>query len=116
MSQIPLQACRLLLTDIIIMFPFSTSSAVLEGKCENLREIGKGKRPNKSNSLSKSEVKILWECGQLGTHSPMSLLVTIWWLFTLNFELRGQQEHHFMTFNDFQFKIDDFGNEFVTFA
>ena len=46
----------------------------------------------------------------------MSLLVTIWWLFTLNFELRGQQEHHFMTVNDFQFKIDDFGNEFVTFA
>ena len=40
----------------------------------------------------------------------------IWWLFTLHFELRGQQEHHSMTVNDFQFKIDDFGNEFVAFA
>ena len=34
---------------------FSTSRAVLEGKCKNLREHGKGKRPNKSNSLSESE-------------------------------------------------------------
>ena len=42
---------------------FSTSRAVLEGKCKNLREHGKGKRPNKSNSLSESEVNILWECG-----------------------------------------------------
>ena len=95
---------------------FSTSSAVLEGKCKHVRERGKGKRPNKSNSLSKSEVNTLQECGKLGTHSPVSLLVMIWWLFTLHFELRGQQEHHSMTVNDFQFKIDDFGNEFVAFA
>ena len=95
---------------------FSTSRAVLEGKCKNLREHGKGKRPNKSNSLSESEVNILWECGQLGTHCPMSLIKTIWWLFTLHFGLIGRQEHHFMTISDFQFKKDDFGNEFVTFA
>ena len=95
---------------------FSTSRAVLEGKCKNLREHGKGKRPNKSNSLSESEVNILWECGQLGTHSPMSLIDTIWWLFTLHFGLKGRQKHHSMTVSDFQFKKDDFGNEFVTFA
>ena len=34
---------------------FSTSRAVLEGKCKNITEHGKGKRPNKSNSLSESE-------------------------------------------------------------
>ena len=95
---------------------FSTSRAVLEGKCKNSREHGKGKRPNKSNSLSESEVNILWECGQLGTHSPMSLINTIWWLFTLHFGLRGRQEHHSMTVSDFQFKKDDFGNEFVTYT
>ena len=60
--------------------------------------------------------RMTWECGQLGTHSPMSLINTIWWLFTLHFRLRGRQEHHSMTVNDFQFKKDDFGNEFVTFA
>ena len=64
---------------------FSTSRAVLEGKCKNLREHGKGKRPNKSNSLSESEVNILWECGQLGTPSLLSLINTICWLFILRF-------------------------------
>ena len=29
----------------------------------------------------------MWECGQLGTHSPISLINTIWWLFTLHFGL-----------------------------
>ena len=46
----------------------------------------------------------------------MSLINTIWWLFTLRFGLRGWQEHHSMTVSDFQFKKDDFGNEFVTSA
>ena len=48
---------------------FSTSRAVLEEKRKNLREHGKGRQPNKSNSLSENEVNILWECGQLRTHS-----------------------------------------------
>ena len=30
---------------------FSISRTILEGKCKNLREHGKGKRPNKCNSL-----------------------------------------------------------------
>ena len=38
------------------------------------------------------------------------------WLFTLQFGLRGRQEHHSMTVSDFQFKKDDFGNEFVMSA
>ena len=94
---------------------FSTSRAVPEGKCKNL-EHGKGKRPNESNSLSESAANILWECGQLGTQSPMSLINKIWWLFTLHFGLRGRQEHHSRPFSDFPFKKDDFGNELVTFA
>ena len=53
----------------------------------------------------------MWECGQLGTHSPKSLTNTIRWLFTLLFGLRGRQEHHSMTNSDFQFEF-----EFVTFA
>ena len=46
----------------------------------------------------------------------MFLINTMWWLFTLHFGLRGRREHHSMTVSDFQFKKDDFVNEFVTFA
>ena len=94
---------------------FSTSTVVLEEKCENLREHGKGKRANKSYSLSESEINILWECEQLGTQSPMSLINTIWWLFTLHFGLRGRQEYHSLAVSDIHFKKDDFDNEFVMF-
>ena len=52
----------------------------------------------------------MWECEQLGTHSPMSLINTIWWLFTLHFGLRGRQ-----AVSDIHFKKDDFDNEFVMF-
>ena len=37
----------------------STSRAVLKGKCKHLREHGKGKWPNKSNSLAESEANKL---------------------------------------------------------
>ena len=80
---------------------FSASRAVLERKCKNLREHGKGKRPNKFNSLSESEVNILWECGQLRTFSPMSLINRMWWLFTLHFGLRVRKEHRSITISDF---------------
>ena len=76
---------------------FSTSRAVLEGNCKNLRDHGKDKWPNKPSSLSESKINIWWECGQLGTDSAMSLRNTIWWLFTLHFGFRGWQEHHSMT-------------------
>ena len=70
---------------------FAKSRAVIQGKFKNLREHRKGKRANKSNSLSENnimwEVNIMWERGQLGAHSQTSLINTIWWLFTLHWAL-----------------------------
>ena len=39
---------------------------MLKGKVHLLREKGLGKKPNKTNSLTRQEEDILWECGQLG--------------------------------------------------
>ena len=76
---------------------FEGSCRVLEGKARYLRiELGMGKRPNKSSSISKSEEEILWESGQLGPNNPKSLLNTIWFLLTQHFGLRGRQEHYTM--------------------
>jgi len=69
------------------------SRKVLEGKARKLREQGKGKRPNRSKSLTKEEEEILWENGQLGGKSPRSLINTMWGLMTQHFGLRGRQEH-----------------------
>ena len=95
---------------------FATSQAVLEGKARFLREQGKGKRPNKASSLTSIEEEKLWECGQLGASTPLSLVNTIWLQLTQHFGLRGRQEHHTMKVEHFTLKKDDKGVEFLTFA
>ena len=95
---------------------FASSQSVLEGKARLLRENGKGKRPNRSHSLTKDEEIVLWDCGQLGISSPRSLINTIWWLLTQHLGLRGRKQHHELKLEDFTFKISDRGHEYVTLA
>ena len=45
---------------------FLNSRKVLEGKARKLRAQGKGKRPNRSRSLTKEEEEVLWQNGLLG--------------------------------------------------
>ena len=90
------------------------SRKVLKGKASKLREHGKGKRPNRSRSLTKEEEEVLWQNGQFGGGTPRTPLHTMWWLLTQNFFLRRRQEHHQMKIEDLQ--RDDDGNEFLTFA
>ena len=42
---------------------FKGSRNVLEGKTRLLREKGLGKKPNKTNILTRQEEDIQWECG-----------------------------------------------------
>ena len=64
--------------------------------------------------MTHAEEETLWSCGQFGSSTPASLINTIWWQFTQHFGLRGRQEP--MKVQDFSFKKDDKGNDFVTFA
>ena len=89
---------------------FLNSRKVLEGKTRKLREQGKGKRPNRSRSLTKEEEQVLWLNGQLGGSTPRALLNT------QHFGLRGWQEHYQMEVDDFTLQRDDDENEFLTFA
>ena len=59
---------------------FLSSSKVLEGKARKLREEGpRGKRPNRSKSLTNEEEESLWKSGQLGSGNPRALINTMWW-------------------------------------
>ena len=92
------------------------SRKILEGKAKKMREQGKGKRPNRSRSLTKKEEEVLWQDGQPGGGTPRALLNTMWLLLTQHFGLRGRQEHHQMKVDDFTLQRDNDGNEFLTFA
>ena len=47
--------------------------------------------------------------------SPQVLVQTVWWLLTQYFGLRGRQEHHSMTVEDFSFGLDENNTEYVEF-
>ena len=94
---------------------FLSSREVIEGKARSLREAGRGKRPNKSRSLTKEEEESLWGAGKLGNDNPDSLINTLWWELTQYFGLRGRQEHHSMKLEDFELLTDDDGTEFIQF-
>ena len=55
---------------------FLKSKNVLKARV--LREQGKGKRPNKTCSLSHDKIEQLWQSGQFGYHSPIALISTLW--------------------------------------
>ena len=95
---------------------FKRSRDVLEGKARLLREKGLGKKPNKTNSLTRQEEDILWECGQLGDKTPKSIIASRWWQLTQHFGLRGRQEHHSMRVEDSSFQKNETGASYIVYA
>ena len=86
---------------------------MLEGKARLLCQKGLGKKPKKTNSLTRQEEDILWECGQLGDKTPKNIIATLWWQLTQHFRLRGRQEDHSMRVEDFYFRKDETGASII---
>ena len=101
--------------NILSDLAFQSSRNILEGKARLLRQKGMGKRPNASRALTPQEEGILWSLNRLGGHDSLSLLRTMWFNNTLHFGLRGRQEHVVMTVENFRFRQDDEGIEFIEF-
>ena len=94
---------------------FIESRKVLEGKARQLRHLGMGKKPNKSRSLSKEDEKVLWDCGQLGDHSPNALINTVFMFLQQHFGWRGRQETYETQVGDLKFQTADDGTEYIVF-
>ena len=69
---------------------FETSRAALAAKRKLLRSMGKGQKPNASQSISSVDEDKLFESGQLGDHSPESLIRTVWYFLTMHMGMRGR--------------------------
>ena len=89
---------------------------MLEGKARLLCQKGLGKKPKKTNSLTRQEEDILWECGQLGDKTLKNIIATLWWQLTQHFRLRGRQEDHSMRVEDFYFQKDETGASYIVYA
>ena len=76
---------------------------VLNGKAIELREMGKGKRRNKADGVTREEEEILWAKGVLGDSNPTSLNYTIFYTISQQFGTRGRQEHHQIRIEELKF-------------
>ena len=93
---------------------FSESRKILEGKSKILREQGMGKKKQASNSLNEREEEILWSNNKLGDSNSTSLVLTLWFLSTQHFGLRGCQEHYSLHVEDIAFHYEN-NSEYIEF-
>ena len=82
---------------------FKICRSVLSSKRKNLKDLGKGNKPNKSEGLSEEDEEKLWEKGVLGTHNPEVLLHTVWFHLTKQLGHRGVHESRQIKPQDFTF-------------
>ena len=94
---------------------FQTARNVKRAKLKVLKADGKGNRPNRSAAISREEEDKLYETGQLGYSTPMSLLRTVWMLTTMLFGHRGRNESRQMLWGDVKLKKDENGREYLEF-
>ena len=80
-----------------------------------LREQGKGKRPNKSHPLEHSHETALWEKGQLGDFNGRALTNVNFKNLTEHLGLRGRQEHYNSFVEDFVIHQHEDGSQSVEF-
>jgi hypothetical protein len=100
--------------DILKSVDFDTSRKVLAAKRKELKQSGKGNRPNKAEPLNVEDEDKLWKTGQLGTHSPEALYNTIWYFNAKLFGFRGCQEARQLKWGDIELCSTDEG-EFLQF-
>lgn len=102
-------------TSIVRGTEFYSSNVTLKGKAAELRERGKGNRPNASKPLTNLEEEELWNSGKLGSSDSETLVQTVWFNITQHLGFRGRQEHKIADVEEFQFGIDENNMEFVTY-
>ncbi|KAK6182123.1 hypothetical protein SNE40_009879 [Patella caerulea] len=88
---------------------FSRYREVMKAKQKELKSLGKGNLPHRSDAITDEEIESLWQAKQLGSTSPQSILNTLWFYNTIHFGLRGSDEHKQMLWGDVELKLDSDG-------
>ena len=69
---------------------FEQARKALQSNQNDLKQKGKGNKPNASVALTEEEIKLLYDKELLGTSTPEALLNIIWFNNTIHFVyLRG---------------------------
>ncbi|XP_062579483.1 uncharacterized protein LOC134241461 [Saccostrea cucullata] len=94
-------------------FIFAATKQALKAKQKDLKQKGKGNRPQKADPLSDDDINILYDSGVLGVTSPQALLNTVWFNNAIHLGLRGHQEHYNLCWGDISLQKNPDGTEYL---
>ena len=69
---------------------------------KRLRSLGLGVKKKQAEPITVGDETLLWDKGQLGDHSPQTLLGTMIYLLGIHFALRSGQEHRSLQTTQFE--------------
>ena len=85
---------------------FEKSHKVLNAQAIEIRELGKGKKPMKADTLTETKENLLWERKGLGSDDGGMLNRTVLYTLSQQFGTRGWQEHHDIELEHLKFVKD----------
>ena len=83
---------------------FKQVHVALDRLFHELHSKGLGAVRQQSEIITAMEESLLWEKGEMGTHSPSALLNSVFFYNELNFVLRGGDEHRDLNISQLQFE------------
>ena len=92
---------------------FPHTNEALQAKMKSLKAQGYGNKPNESDELTDSDIEKLFECGQLGTETPMQLTNLLHTSFSLVLGMRGGVEPRNLKWGDIELNTDEDGDEYL---
>lgn len=94
---------------------FEKAREALRSKQRELKQQGKGNRPNAARAITEEEQELLYTKGILGMHNAEALLNTIWWNVTRFFGMRAGAEQHKLQWGDVTLRTASNGMEYCEF-
>ena len=92
---------------------FKCTKEVVEAKRKLVKASGKGNLPNRAKSLTLEEEDQLWTRGGFSHEDPTELLAGLWYLLSLNFGFRGNDESRQLKFGDLTLGRDGQGDTYL---
>ncbi|KAG1648987.1 Zinc finger MYM-type protein 4 [Nymphon striatum] len=94
---------------------FSTLRGVIQDRQNELRSAGKVQIARESKTTTIEEIEILWELGQLGNHTPDSVINTLWFNNSIHFGLKGSHVHRDLRWGNIRLCTDSTNQEYLEY-